>query len=1291
MQTTYQYFLFFFFLSFFTAFAQKEANIWYFGTNAGLDFNSGTPEVLLDGVLDTFEGCATISDTNGNLLFYTDGITVYNRNHTIMLNGTGLNGDPSSTHSALIVPKPNDANTYYIFTVDEQAGPNGLQYSEVDLQLDGGLGGVTTNKNILLYTPTTEKITAIKSSTENAFWVVSHKWNSNEFIAYKITETGIDITPVVSAVGSTIEGTPTDKAIGQIKISPNGTKLAVARNEGLSEVQLFDFDASTGVVFNPITLLDFPDGDEEAVYGLEFSPNSKIVYVSVLGNGVFQYNLEAGSSDDIIASQLELTTLPRPYGGMQLATDGKIYIAKSGQKYIDFIDQPNVVGLGCGYQYEALYIGDGDRFSRLGLPPFIQSFLFIENILFEKICFGDATEFSLTDTVDTASWNFGDPASGGNNISTSLTPTHVFSAPGTYEVSVTVTVGAESTTATASVTIYEQATATQPTDINICDTNNDGFYAFDLTSQNTAILNGQAATTFEVDYFASMTDYTNDNPIGNPNNYTNATAYTSQTMIARVRNKNQPACEATTSFEIHVFESPTPAINIDRLAICDDTSVGTDSDGQVVFDLTQKAADIFNGQSESTFELSYFTDAALTTAIANPTSFTNTSNPQTIYVQMSHRNNTSCVAQTSFEVAVLELPTVNAVVSLKQCDTDNDGFSAFNLEEANVKISNNHINETFTFYETQIAAENDTATIPNPTAYTNEAVSTDTVWVRIENNDGCYRTAQVNLVVSTTQVAIATPNTFYQCDDGLDTTDGVATFDFSPVQPQIEALFPVGQQLTISYYRNEADALSESNAIVDIGNYQNIGYPNTQSIYVRVDSNVDNDCLGLGSPITLVVEQQPIANSVTINPECDNDRDGLFAFDTSNIENTLIGSQTGVTVSYTDQSGTALSSPLPNPFMTATQTITVRITNTTSQDLDGACFDETTIDFVVNAVPVANPVPTQEQCDEDTDGISNFDTSNIESTLLGSQTGLVVRYFDASGTELASPLPNPFTTSSQTLTVRLENPAYAICYEETTIDFVVREKPTFELIETATICMTDNPQLEVSIENPNGSYSYTWTDENNNTVGNGATINFVQGGTYNVIATSIFGCESETKQIVITESAKAVLTSEAITVTDDSQNNSIVIDTNILGIGDYEFQLSNLQGTIIRSYQESPLFENLQGGVYTLEVRDKNGCGITVFDISVLSFPRFFTPNEDGINDVWQVKGVHPNFYQSGSITIFDRFGKSLAKFSTQDRGWEGTYGGKKLPSNDYWFFIELIDINGVPRIRRGHFSLLRR
>ncbi|UJH90899.1 hypothetical protein LZ575_19705 [Antarcticibacterium sp. 1MA-6-2] len=274
--------LFFFAIS---NFAQNEANIWYFGFNAGLDFNSGTAVVLLDGELSTNEGCASISDSGGNLLFYTDGITVYNKNHAVMQNGTGLRGDPSSTHSAIIVPKPGTTNNYYIFTLDALslggAGSNGLQYSEVDMTLNGGIGAVII-KNQRLHSRLNEKVTAVKKPDSDEYWVVAHKYDSYEFITFDITASGITTTPIVSSVGA-IRSTRTT---GQIKISPNGSKLAVAWT-GIG-VEVFNFNINTGKVVSLITDL-YPPGNP---YGIEFSPNSNLLYASYYP-GVSQYNLLA--------------------------------------------------------------------------------------------------------------------------------------------------------------------------------------------------------------------------------------------------------------------------------------------------------------------------------------------------------------------------------------------------------------------------------------------------------------------------------------------------------------------------------------------------------------------------------------------------------------------------------------------------------------------------------------------------------------------------------------------------------------------------------------------------------------------------------------------------------------------------------------------------------------------------------------------------------------------------------------------------------------------------------------
>ncbi|QTD36807.1 T9SS type B sorting domain-containing protein [Polaribacter batillariae] len=661
-----------------------------------------------------------------------------------------------------------------------------------------------------------------------------------------------------------------------------------------------------------------------------------------------------------------------------------------------------------------------------------------------------------------------------------------------------------------------------------------------------------------------------------------------------------------------------------------------------------------------------------------------------VTAEVVHTDNTSYTI--SKEIEIFESPNINSSVSLKQCDnSDIDGFSFFNLNEVKEKIISNSEDFTITFHEEKVDAENKGTAITNITNYKNEQVSIDKIWARVENSSGCFEVSEVNLFVSTTQIPATLLKSYYECDNGTNTTDGISTFNFSDVTNDVINIFPANQKLDITYYRNEDDALAELNKITDISNYQNTSSPNQQNIYIRVDSKIDNSCLGLGAHISLNVERVPIANPITINPECDNDRDGFYAFDTSTINSTIIGTQTNVTVSYFDENNIQLSSPLPNPFVTKSQKITAKITNINSKDKDGKCTDETIIDFVVNTVPIANAIAPQVQCDDDFDGIIGFDTSTIQNTIIGSQTGLVVKYFDENNNALPSPLPNPFVTSTQTIKVRLENPIYDVCFEETTVDFIVHQKPDFTLISDDIICMNNNPKLEIKAENPTGNYSYTWRDNSDNIIGNTATIDIFKGGIYRVIATSQEGCNSDEKSIFIKESGASTITINDIEVKDDSDNNFIKINTANLGLGDYEFRLLDKDSNIIFNYQNETLFDNLEGGVYILELNDKNGCGSVPFEIALISFPEFFTPNGDNKNDYWQIKGIDKSFYKSGIISIFNRYGNKITDFTINDMGWDGTYNGKILASSDFWFRVVLVNQNDEVKTRTGNFSLLRK
>jgi hypothetical protein len=272
----------------FVSTAQNEALNWYFGTNAGLSFATSPPTVLTNGALVTSEGCATISDPLGNLLFYTDGSTVWNASHVSMANGTGLNGNSSTTQSALIVRQPGSSIIYHIFTLGS-GGSGNLNYSTVDMSLASGSGSVIT-KNILLSNSMTEKLTGARHCNGIDYWAITHEGNTNNFKAYLVTSAGVSVTPVISATGPANVG-----GLGTMKSSPNGKMLASSRNtpNGPVSSDVFDFDQTTGQVTFQYSLYT-----GLASYGCEFSPDGSKLYIAGYGSffHLAQFDICAGSS-----------------------------------------------------------------------------------------------------------------------------------------------------------------------------------------------------------------------------------------------------------------------------------------------------------------------------------------------------------------------------------------------------------------------------------------------------------------------------------------------------------------------------------------------------------------------------------------------------------------------------------------------------------------------------------------------------------------------------------------------------------------------------------------------------------------------------------------------------------------------------------------------------------------------------------------------------------------------------------------------------------------------------------
>ncbi len=368
------------------AHAQKEGNIWYFGNGAGLNFNN-TPPTPLTGALFTTEGCASIADPlTGQLLFYTDGITVWDRTHTPMAASvaTPLFGDPSSTQSGVIVPKPGSNNLYYVFTTPAQAGWVGASaamcYSVVDMNLNGGNGDLISI-NTPIIDSTTEKIAVVGNCDRSAYWIVGHRWNCDSFYAFKLTAAGL-APPVKSKTGIVHTDGGTNSAlesIGYMKFSPNGKKLGLVTYVNSNTVELFDFNFSTGILSNPITdplgfdLFNPSDGP----YGCSFSPDNSKFYVSWFSFNakIYQYDLNAGSAAGILASR---TVVGTPTAGIipwaiQNGPNGKMYVATGNTNTLDVINNPNALGAACGYTAAAQSIGT--NMCLLGLPGMVESFL----------------------------------------------------------------------------------------------------------------------------------------------------------------------------------------------------------------------------------------------------------------------------------------------------------------------------------------------------------------------------------------------------------------------------------------------------------------------------------------------------------------------------------------------------------------------------------------------------------------------------------------------------------------------------------------------------------------------------------------------------------------------------------------------------------------------------------------------------------------------------------------------------------------------------------------------------
>jgi len=423
-------------------FAQNEAAIWYFGEKAGLDFTSGSPVSLFNSAMSTTEGSASIADKQGNILFYTNGTTVWNRLHKVMENGSGLNGNVSSTQSAIIIPHPGADSLYYVFVADNHGSAKGVSYSIVNIDLNNGLGKVT-RKNVQLTGSASEKLTAVHHCNNRDVWLITRLWNSDRFYSFFINKNGLDVDPVISFSPYNLTGHEWG-TLGSMKVSPDSRKLAAAHGWSINYIEIGNFDRSTGTISNVQKLSVAPPGYtgfETGPYGIEFSSDSRYLYVYAAYGGskswIYQFDLSLPTITDIQNSRRQVAELNYPYAGsLQLATDQKIYVTDYFDSSLSVIHQPNNAVPACNFEFGAIPLG---RRVTLGLPNYIQSFNdpnFGAGDFSARNCETNNLDFIINrpGSINSVKWDFGDPASGALNSSTLFAPTHTYPSSGFYNV-----------------------------------------------------------------------------------------------------------------------------------------------------------------------------------------------------------------------------------------------------------------------------------------------------------------------------------------------------------------------------------------------------------------------------------------------------------------------------------------------------------------------------------------------------------------------------------------------------------------------------------------------------------------------------------------------------------------------------------------------------------------------------------------------------------------------------------------------------------------------------------------
>lgn len=799
------------------------------------------------------------------------------------------------------------------------------------------------------------------------------------------------------------------------------------------------------------------------------------------------------------------------------------------------------------------------------------------------------------------------------------------------------------------ISIIPAPTVTQPTGFTICDNDQDGMFIIDLDSKIPEIVSN--TNDLQISFHTSLNDANNNiDVIVDSTNYNSST----QTIFVRIES-SITNCFSVVSIPVTVNTLPI-FTDISNYQICE-----SDDDQTAEFTFINKDSEILNGQPGK--QVLYFADEQdandRLNVIDKNNIYQNTTSPQTIYVRVENVSDIDCYDTTSFTIVVDPIPTFNAPLDWFICDdASNDSVEIFDLNEKIDEISNGiSQNLDITFYTSFINADNSNnpidlefANVQNP----------QQIFARIENGLSCYSIAQFGLnVIQAPETNESVP--LEVCDTDY---DGISTFDLT--LSEFDILNVRQDEIEVTYFENESDLETQTSPISDPENYNNTS--NHQTIFIRVTNTISTCFVTI--PLELNVNLPPAINIVDDIVICEEETgfidisivNDLIADDNSNTTITYFNSQMDA------QTNTG-SIDTNYEYVLHTNIIYARIENNTT-----GCFTTTSFNIIVNENPIANTPTNLEECDDDDDEIVDFILSDNTSQILGNQnaTNFTVIYFETledSESGENSLNENFLAYNEQVIYARVENNTTG-CFSTTQFQTIVNPLPVIDIPESVTICLDDLP-LTIDANTNNIGDTYLWSTNETTPEIQTTTI-----GDYWVTVTTPFGCET-TKEFTVIESEQAMI--DAVETIDFSDPNNITLTVD--GIGDYLYILDDGEP------QESSVFEYVSLGYHTITIIDINGCNDVTREVVVIDAPKFFTPNNDGVNDFWHISGVET---LPGTIVyIFDRYGKLLKTLSHTSIGWDGTYNGSIMSVNDYWYLTKVAK-NGKEFEVKGHFTLKR-